>query len=226
VPLRIGLDVDGVLANFASAYYDCEARLFGADNVHSRPGDPENQPTDDVVSTRPVESPENAGTRPQEPRRRRDAVWQAIRESNDFWTMLKPIEEGAVARLYALTRQHQWEVFFIVQRPASRGDSVQRQTQRWLAAQGFEFPSVLTIPGSRGAAAAALRLDYHVDDSARNCIDVKAHSAAKPILVVDPSDAPTIASAQKLDIGTVSGVAEWLDILDRASVDARRSADL
>ena len=70
-----------------------------------------------------------------------------------------------------MLEQH-WEVFFITQRPATRGETVQRQTQRWLVAQGFDLPSVLVIAGSRGAAAGALRLDYHVDDLAQNCVDV------------------------------------------------------
>ena len=51
------------------------------------------------------------------------------------------------------------EVFFITQRPATVGQTVQRQTQYWLRQQGFDLPSVLVISGSRGAAAGALRLD-------------------------------------------------------------------
>ena len=78
--------------------------------------------------------------------------------------------------------QHRWEVFFITQRPATDGDTVQRQTQRWLVEQGFDLPSVLVIAGSRGAAAAALRLDYHVDDSPQNCLDVMAAASAKAVL--------------------------------------------
>ena len=79
--------------------------------------------------------------------------------------------------------RHRWEVFFITQRPATDGDTVQRQTQHWLVAQGFDLPSVLVIAGSRGAAAGALRLDYHVDDSQQNCLDVMAASGARPILI-------------------------------------------
>ena len=127
-------------------------------------------------------------------------------------------ESGAVARLHALALRHGWEVFFITQRPATSGDTVQRQTQRWLVGQGFDMPSVLVFSGSRGAAAAALRLDYHVDDSARNCIEVKARSGAKPLLIVEPTDETTIVSARKLGIGTAPGISECLEILDQASL--------
>ncbi len=212
--------MDGVLANFADAYYECEARLFGPAAAPTRAGDPESQPSAEADAVDdPVRSPTGpAVPHPAELRRRRDVVWQAIEDTPDFWTTLKPMEEGAVARIHALMLRHRWEVFFITQRPATRGETVQRQTQRWLVEQGFDLPSVLMIPGSRGAAAGALRLDYHVDDSARNCIEVKSQSPARPLLVVDAADEPTITSARALGIGTAAGIGECLDILDQASL--------
>ena len=213
--------MDGVLADFADAYYRCEEQLFGPAAAPTRAGDPENQPVNDSgIDADPVRHLE--GTRgvahPSELRRRRDIVWQAIEDTPDFWTTLKPMEPGAVARIHGLALRYRWDVFFITQRPATRGDTVQRQTQRWLVEQGFDLPSVLMIPGSRGAAAGALRLDYHVDDSARNCIDVKSQSAARPLLVVDSADEPTIVSARRLGIGTASTIAECLSILEQASL--------
>jgi hypothetical protein len=51
-----------------------------------------------------------------------------------------------------------------------------------LVGQGFDLPSVPVIAGLRGDAAAALRLDYHVDDRAQNCLDVVCpDSRARPI---------------------------------------------
>lgn len=41
--------------------------------------------------------------------------------------------------------RHPWEVFFITQRPATEGETVQRQTQKWLVQQGFDLPSVIVI---------------------------------------------------------------------------------
>ena len=113
--------------------------------------------------------------------------------------------------------RHRWEVLFITQRPATQGDTVQRQTQRWLVEQGFDLPSVLVIPGSRGAAAGALRLNYHVDDSPTNCVDVKSESPAHPILIVRDGDETTIANARKLRIGSARAVAGALDILEQST---------
>jgi hypothetical protein len=144
-------------------------------------------------------------------------VWQLITSMPDFWTMLRPVEEGAVRKIHELMLKHRWEVFFITQRPATIGETVQRQTQRWLIAQGFDMPSVLVIGGSRGAAAGALRLDYHVDDSAQNCLDVLSDARAKPVLVVPARDVVTARKARSLGIGVVNTTRECLDVLDQAS---------
>jgi hypothetical protein len=200
--LRIGFDMDGVLADFASAFHQVEIRLFGHET--------------DLEAGQP-ETEEERQTRSQEltPSRRVDAVWDAIMEIPDFWAGLPPLEPGAVRRIHELALQHRWEVFFITQRPDTRGETVQRQTHRWLVAQGFDLPSVLVIRGSRGAAAGALRLDYLVDDSPQNCLDVLADSAAKPILVISPSFEAPIASARKLGIAVTQGIGESLSLLEQ-----------
>ena len=208
MPLRIGFDMDGVLADFAGAYLDIEVRLFGP-AAPSRPGDPEKEAEEGERS-------EASEGRPL--RRRHDTVWQAIRATSDFWTSLQPTQPDAVKRIHDLMLRHRWEVFFITQRPATDGQTVQRQTQKWLVAQGFDLPSVLVIHGSRGAAAGALKLDYHVDDSPTNCVDVKSESAARPILIVPDGDPTTVVSARKLGIGTARTIGECLDILEQATI--------
>jgi hypothetical protein len=114
------------------------------------------------------------------------------------------------------------EVFFITQRPATLGETVQRQTQRWLIAHGFDMPSVLVVPGARGAAGNALSLHYHVDDSANNCVDMKSESKAKPILIVGDDDPIATASARRLGIGTARDISAALDILAQASTARAR----
>lgn len=208
--LRVGFDMDGVLADFAAAYHAIELGLFGP-VAPTAAGDPESEAADSAPEA------SAAIQRPRETRRRQDAVWQAIRSTKDFWTTLKPTDAGAVGRIHEMTLRHPWEVFFITQRPATAGETVQRQTQRWLVQQGFDLPSVLVIAGSRGAAAGALRLDYHVDDSPTNCVDVKSESGARPILIVPEGDATRIASARTLGIGTARTIAECLDVLEEAT---------
>jgi hypothetical protein len=238
--IRIAFDMDGVLADFASEYRAIEQRLFGQAAAPVRAGSPEEEAqleegsgeerssadarkgsaglpeTDEREGDQPA-SPEVAATA-HELRRRRDAVWKAIHATLDFWTTLKPIEPDAVRRIHTLMLKHRWEVFFITQRPATEGDTVQRQTQRWLVAQGFDLPSVLVIGGSRGAAAGALRLSYHVDDSPKNCIDVRSQSNAQPLLILGgEQDETLITSVRRLRIGTAPAIGAALDILDQAA---------
>jgi phosphoglycolate phosphatase-like HAD superfamily hydrolase len=215
--LRIGFDMDGVLADFARAYREIEERVFGPVAAATRPGDPEDQEA--------AETTDEGGAAAADPvaaghalRRRRDTVWQTIEATPNFWTTLQPLDTGAVRRIHELSVREGWDVFFITQRPATDGETVQRQTQRWLVEQGFELPSVLVIHGSRGEAARALRLDYLVDDSARNCIDVKAMGDTKALLVTDPADESTAESARRLGIGTVSSIGEALDLIEQASL--------
>lgn len=215
--------MDGVVADFAASYRDVERRLFGG-RTPSRPDEPEREeeareqrhtrgaPHADPPGETPADSHPPAGLR-----RRQDQIWKEIEATTDFWATLRPVEDGAVRRIHELMLRHRWEIFFITQRPATAGDTVQRQTQRWLVEQGFDLPSVLVIGGSRGAAAAALRLSYHVDDSPQNCIDVRRDSRARPLLIVPGDDPHTVNSARRLGIGVAPSLSACLDILDKAT---------
>jgi beta-phosphoglucomutase-like phosphatase (HAD superfamily) len=202
--LRIGLDMDGVLADFLSAFRQVEVRLFGP-GAEVAPGDPEEE-----------EERQERGL--FETRQRHRAIWREIEATENFWTTLEPLGRDAVRRLQALSLTHKWEVFFITQRPATAGETVQRQTQRWLRDGGFDLPSVLVVSGSRGAVVRALRLDYHVDDSMQHCLDVVADSTARTIFVTPDSSEAAIANARKLGMAPVSSIDQALDILEQATI--------
>ena len=140
-------------------------------------------------------------------------VWDAIRNIDNFWVSLDPLEPGVVRRLYEVSTRAKWEMFFVTQRPVTLGDSVQRQTQHWLMAQGFETPSVLTVPGSRGKAALALDLDFLIDDLPRNCIDVASDSRCRPLLVSRDPAPETEAAVARFDITVVRSVSAAIDLI-------------
>lgn len=224
IPLRIAFDMDGTLADLSSAYAEIEDRLFGPDLAeHERPA-PEAREAEQHTDGDPVAAPGVDNRRVAERRaslrsgaRHRDRVWRAIEATPNFWTTLKPLENGAVKRLYQLTGEHNWEVFFITQRPATAGATVQWQTHKWLVEQGFATPSVIPLSGGRGKCAGALQLDYLVDDTPQNCVDVLSDSSTRAILLVDPDDPLAESSARRLGIGTAHTVHEVLDLLVQAT---------
>ena len=230
LPLRIAFDMDGTLADLHSAYARVEDQLFeGTEVEHERPA-----PEVREVEQHDTETAPEAGASPSSGDRRRsirstsqhrDRVWKAIEATPDFWTTLAPIDAGAIERLYQLTCEHQWEVFFITQRPVTAGGTVQWQTHKWLVEHGFAMPSVIPLSVSRGKAASALRLDYLVDDTPQNCVDVLADSSTRAILLVDPDDPLADRSARRLGIGTAHNIQEALDLLVQAT-EARTNPSL
>jgi hypothetical protein len=224
-PLRIAFDMDGTLADLHSAYAAVEERLFtAAEAEHEQPApearEAEQHDETDAKSTTESEDERRAVDRRHAARmatRHRDRVWRTIESTPNFWTTLKPLEDGIVKRLYQLTGEHNWEVFFITQRPATAGGTVQWQTHQWLVEQGFNTPSVIPLSGGRGKVASALRLDFLIDDTPQNCVDVLSDSSTRVILLVDADDPLAESSAKRLGIGVAHSVHEVLDLLVQAT---------
>jgi len=191
--LRIGIDIDGVLADFRTAFRKASKASLG------HPIEQQDDP----------KSSESLG---QKDVRR---VWEQIARTSNWWMTLEPYEPDQVARLYSLTRAAGWEVFFLTNRPASAGDTVQFQTQWWIERQGFYLPAVLTVPGSRGEVANGLRLDLVVDDLVLNCVEVVSASTAKALLLLRNGDKAAEKHALERGIGVVPNLAGALMVIER-----------
>jgi hypothetical protein len=192
--LRIGFDVDGVLADFRSAFEALAGQAAQA--PAASPGDLDQART----------------VTPQDLKR----LWDRIAATANWWTTLPPFEPDQIARLYALSREHRWEVVFLTKRPASAGEPVQFQTQWWLERHGFLLPAVVTVPGSRGELANALRLDLVVDDQLVNCVEVVSGSGAKAVLMArDREEQGLRDHATSRGIGVVSNLAETIRVIER-----------
>jgi hypothetical protein len=218
--------MDGTLADLSTSFHEVEDRLFGPYEAEHTQPQPEareeeqeaEQGSAEETAAGAAASARERVTQARAMRRHNDLIWHAIESTPDFWTTLKPIESGVVARLWEATQKHRWEVFFITQRPATAGESVQRQTQRWLVEQGFELPSVIPLSGSRGKACQALKIDFLVDDTARNCVDVISDSSARAVLITSGVDEFTESGAKRLGIFTVKSAAQAIDVLEQATL--------
>jgi hypothetical protein len=211
--LRLGFDIDGVLADFRNAF-DALSRKQGeipradAGLEGWQPGSaiesPPRRPDPEDVATEPLTSADIG------------RIWKEIARTKNWWSAVEAYEPSEIGRLYRLARAHRWEVFFLTRRPESAGDTVQLQTQCWLESNGFYLPSVLTVLGSRGELASALRLDIVVDDTLHNLVDVIGASTAKAMLLSrDPAQAAIEEHATSRGIGVVHSLREAIDVLER-----------
>jgi hypothetical protein len=166
-------------------------------------------------------TPERSSEPPELTSQQVRELWRHVSRRENFWETLDELEPGVVARLAQVAAECRWEVIFLTKRPATDGDTVQRQTQRWLEARGFRMPSVFVVHGSRGGVAASLNLDYVIDDRPENCLDVATDSKARAILVWRHGEQAVPPSARRHGIGVVRSVGDCLDVLVRA--DSRAS---
>ena len=227
--MRIGCDLDGVLADLNRAFTTIARRRYPALDMS-------NMTAAAVVAAAPG-ADEDAALASEAPapvedaplaldRRQMDAIWEDICDVEDFWETLDEIEDGAIARLAALAEAQRWEVVFLTSRPRTAGRLVQRQSQRWLDRKGFSMPSVYVVHKSRGKIADALALDVVIDDRPENCLDVALESKARAILVWRSSMASAPAATKRLGIGIVPTVAACLDLLVEADRAEDASTDL
>ena len=191
--LRIGIDIDGVLADFRTAFRQTAMRILRrdiADGVDLETGGP---------------------LSPDDVRR----VWEHIAKTQNWWMEVPAYEPDQIARLYSVMRAAGWEIFFMTKRPPSGGDTVQFQTQWWIERFGFYLPAVLTVPGSRGDIANGLRLDIIIDDQIINCVEVISTASTKAILMLRSSDAAARDHASNRGIGVVSTLSEAITVMER-----------
>ena len=188
--LRLGIDVDGVVADFRTAFRAIAERELGI-------------APDDI---------EKELSKPEVER-----LWRNVSAASNWWLDVPAYEPDQIERLYAQVRRARWEVFFMTSRPPSAGDSVQLQTQVWLERYGFYLPSVLTTPsGARGELARALRLDLALDDRLVNCMEIISASNAKALMILRaPSEPKAAETAEARGIGVVPTLGQALDAVER-----------
>ena len=209
--MRLGFDLDGTVADLQGALAREARRLFPGIDPGALPRSIASHPepgSDAPVPDAPVFSMSTLTARQQR------ELWDAACASPNFWETLDEIESGSLARLSRMARERKWEVIFLTSRPETRGDTAQVQSQRWLAARGFELPSVFVVHGSRGKIAASLALDVLVDDRPENCLDVAIDSTARAILIWRDGENTVPGSARQLGIGAVTTIADCLEVLD------------
>lgn len=188
--LRLGVDIDGVLADFRGAFREAARECLRREVALDAGDDKATLSHPDI-----------------------ERVWNHIARTPNWWMGVRAYEPAEIANLYALARSGQWEVCFLTKRPASAGDAVQFQTQWWLEQQGYYLPAVITVPGSRGDLANALRLDLVIDDQFVNCAEVIGAGPSKALLMLRDANPTMRKHATDRGVGVVASLAETMPIL-------------
>lgn len=150
--MRIGVDLDDVLANFVEAFVNLAHETYGRPEKGKLPVDWEWS---------------NMGLSPEEI----NNLWVIIKSTPFFWQDLDRAEGVSHHLLKALDQEH--ELFFITARVPTGGDTVKNQSADWLTAYGVRYPTVL-VEADKGPLAAALKLEAFIDDRPKNIIEIKA----------------------------------------------------
>lgn len=159
--MKIGFDVDGVLANFWPSYQDLFIKTTGRDTF--LPSDLEDGPPSwNWPSDHRGYSLEEEKT-----------VWSVIRSSPDFWTTLDAFDHNiGFLKTYIAELERYHEIYYITDRP---GVNAKRQTKVWLRRRLYHFQPIdptIIIGGQKGLIASVLSLDAYVDDKFENVRDV------------------------------------------------------
>jgi uncharacterized HAD superfamily protein len=159
--LKIGIDIDGVLANFNSAYI----RLLG--RIGGKYVDTSYQPTQWSYETDLGFDGETV-----------HMAWEEIKKGG-FWYSLDPLAD--VLDLPDICEDH--DVYFITQRP---GKYAKLESEDWLREHyGVDVPTVLITESGKGPIVKALDLDLFIDDRDKNILDVRRESPRTHCFIVD-----------------------------------------
>jgi hypothetical protein len=163
--MRIGLDVDGVLADFIKPYQQLHVMITGRDTFVA--GDNVDPPVWDWPALRGYTKDETS------------LVWEHIKASKDFWRWMLPMNSNTtMLRNQYVDIVNAHDLYFITTRV---GVNAKHQTEKWLGKWVCCFdtttPTVL-LAGYRqkGALAKGLGLDCYLDDNYGNCEDVVRES--------------------------------------------------
>ena len=234
MPLRVGFDLDGTVADMFSALHREAVKLFGEEVLRKaaykekkQTGTGIREPGSGKAAAETlVKKAKDESAKPDDDdapamqelhltARQQMQLWEHVKKIENFWTMLSELEPGIIARIAKTALERRWEVIFLTTRPSTAGELVQLQSQRWLEAHGFQYPSVYVVQRSRGKIADALQLDAFVDDRPENCLDIAVESKAKVLLIWHGNLADVPAGAKRLGVRPVNTINEAVTLLEQ-----------
>jgi uncharacterized HAD superfamily protein len=164
----IGVDVDGVLANWSDAFQRRMIRVINEDRF----------PPSFIPNV--WDWPELFYT-PDEVAR----VWNAVKGDRNFWADLEPYYNEKVIQSLDHLRTHVAhgdDVYFITSRV---GYKAKQQTETWLLHHGFGPHATVLISSEKGRCAHALKLNLYIDDQLENVMGVAVRAPQCDTYLID-----------------------------------------
>lgn len=164
--MKLGFDVDGVLADFNTAYIAQIKAVTGRDLF----------PDEYIPDT--WYFPEKLKYTDEEI----NAVWEWINSSSTFWLALQPYPDTLQVLDDLAGRVSRGDdVYFVTARPSP---TAKRDTEFWLSSYGMPAPTVL-MASEKALICHALELDAYIDDNHKNALAV-AQSHTRSFLLDRP----------------------------------------
>ena len=162
--MKIGIDMDGVLAEFNTDYVELLEEVSGTKTFQ-----------DIYNGWEPSEwnYEHTLGFTPQDV----NEAWRRIGESDSFWFNLAPLYPEL--NLKGLHESN--DLYFITARP---GATAKQQSERWIQ-MVYDFPGTVVMSSNKGPLAAGIGLDLFIDDRAENIWSVKGSSPGTQCFVLD-----------------------------------------
>ena len=203
--MNVGMDIDGILANFHYSFSKVANELFGSPIV------------EDINEVRAYRWEEWGYPLDK---KQHNAVWREIdKNTNNFWFNMKSLITPVEFSKLQIIASGGHNFFFITSRKNTAGNSALYQTKKWIEKE-LKLTNFSVIPSHRkGGILDRAEIDYFIDDLPENVIEASIEAPkCKSFLLVRHYNAYAIDFIQKShkfkNIGIVYSVEEFLDIIE------------
>src|SRR4029450_7414389 len=120
MPLRVGFDLDGTVADMYDALHREAIKLFGEEALRKaaykskKPQEIRGEQSDKKESSEPKPEDDTATNIAMQElhltARQQMQLWDHVKKVENFWTMLPELEPGIIARIAKAALERKWEV--------------------------------------------------------------------------------------------------------------------
>lgn len=165
-PLKLGFDIDGVLANFTTPWQQLLIKRTGKDLF---------SPDALVGGAATWDWDLDAGYTKAETK----AAWEWVKANPTWWRTLPPTPGlWALVDYWAELMKADAHIYYIT----ARYGLPKNETQDWLERFSPGDSNTLLMASNKGITAKALQLDAYIDDKLENAIDVAVEAKGEPVV--------------------------------------------